>query len=263
MNKNDMPVLDNVRLYGTTHLIWLRAGDDYRSALPGQFMMVTCGDSEPGYPDPLLGRAMSIYRLEVSDDHVRLGILYDVVGVGTRWLSKRNPGDVLDVLGPLGNGFKPDPVLRNMLLVGGGIGIAPLIWFSDWLTDRGAAVALIAGARSSHGIFPKELLRPEVEFISVTEDGTLGQKGLVTDPYKQLLPWSDQSFACGPDPMFEALHSVLLDVSPSTELQALLEARMACGFGVCYSCAVFPKRSSGVKLVCTDGPMINSRTLYG
>ena len=263
MNRSDLIVLENVRLYGSTHLIWLQAGNAYKSAVPGQFMMVTCGDSEAGYPDPLLGRAMSIYRLEVSEDYVRVGILYDVVGVGTRWLSKRSLGDELKVLGPLGNGFKPDLRLRNMLLVGGGIGIAPLIWLSDWLVDRGAAVALIAGARSTEGIFPKELLRPEVEFISVTEDGSLGQKGLVTEPYGQFLSWSDQSFACGPNPMFEALHTVLLDVSPTKELQALLEARMACGFGVCYSCAVFPKKGSGVKLVCTDGPMINSRTLYG
>jgi dihydroorotate dehydrogenase electron transfer subunit len=63
--------------------------------------------------------------------------------------------------------------------------------------------------------------------------------------------------------MFEALHAILLEVRPTTELQALLEARMACGFGVCYSCAVFPKTGGAVKLVCTDGPMINSRTLYG
>lgn len=263
MNRSGLTILDNIRLYGTTHLMWLRAGDAYRSAVPGQFMMVTCGDSEASYPDPLLGRAMSIYRLEISEDHVRVGILYDVVGVGTRWLSKCTPGDVLEVLGPLGNGFEPDLGLKNMLLVGGGIGVAPLIWLSEWLVDRGAAVALIAGARSIEGIFPKELLRPEVEFISVTEDGSLGQKGLVTNPYRQLLSWSDQSFACGPDPMFEALHAVLLEVRPTTELQALLEARMACGFGVCYSCAVFPKTGGAVKLVCTDGPMIKSRTLYG
>ena len=81
MNRSGLTILDNIRLYGTTHLMWLRAGDTYRSALPGQFMMVTCGDSEASYPDPLLGRPMSIYSLEVNEDHVRVGILYDVVGV--------------------------------------------------------------------------------------------------------------------------------------------------------------------------------------
>lgn len=122
-------------------------------------------------------------------------------------------------------------------------------------------MTLILGGRSEAQIYPPQLLPPAVEVVVTTEDGSLGERGRVTAPFERLLPWCDQAFACGPDPMFEALYRVARDSGLRKPVQGLLEARMACGFGICYSCAVFPRRG-GVKLVCSDGPMFDLRDLY-
>ncbi len=120
---------------------------------------------------------------------------------------------------------------------------------------------MLLGGRTEAQIFPASQLPPAVELVAATEDGSLGTKGLVTQPFEQLLPWCDQVFACGPNPMFEALHNVARDSGLRKPVQALLESPMACGMGICYSCAVFPRRG-GVRLVCTDGPMFDLRDLY-
>ena len=119
----------------------------------------------------------------------------------------------------------------------------------------------LLGGRTKNQIFPPELLPPSVEIIATTEDGSFGQKGLLTDPFKDLLSWSDQVFSCGPRPMFEALYGILLETGSSKSIQVLMEEHMACGFGICYSCAVFP-RKGGVKLICSDGPMFDIREIY-
>jgi dihydroorotate dehydrogenase electron transfer subunit len=166
------------------------------------------------------------------------------------------------VVGPLGRGFEPRERVQKMLLVGGGIGSAPLIWFADELVREGREVTLVLGGRSTPQIYPSHLLPPEVELVVATEDGSLGETGRVTAPFQRLLPWCDQAFACGPDAMFEALYRVAAASGLRKPVQGLLEARMACGLGICYSCAVFPKRG-GVRLVCHDGPMFDLRDLYG
>ena len=257
MERFTATITESKRLYGDTHVVWLDRPEALTNIHPGQFLMTYIGEGL----DPLLGRALSIHRVREGRDGPEFALLFDVVGRGTDWLARRSEGERVDFVGPLGHGFEVRPRVQRMLLVGGGIGCAPLIGLADELIEEGREVTLLLGGRTQAQIFPPELLPPAVEVIVATEDGSLGERGRVTTPFERLLPWCDQAFSCGPDPMFEALHDVTRRLGSSKPVQGLLEGRMACGFGVCYSCAVFPKRG-GVRLVCTDGPRFELRDLY-
>lgn len=263
MKSFDAEITESARLYGNTHIAWFRSPEHFQSVTPGQFVMAYAGDGWGETWDPLLGRALSVHRVRIgADGGPEFALLYDVVGRGTEWLSRRREGDRVRLVGPLGRGFEPRERVQHMLLVGGGIGSAPLVWLADTLVAQGREVTMILGGRSAAQIFPRELLPPEVELVVTTEDGSQGETGRVTAPFERLLPWCDQAFTCGPDPMFEALYRVLAGTGLNKPVQALLEARMACGLGICYSCAVFP-RKGGTRLVCHDGPMFDLRELYG
>lgn len=257
MERFTTTVTESSRLYGDTHILWLKRPELLANAQPGAFLMAYVGEGL----DPLLGRALSVHRIREGRDGPEFALLFDVVGRGTDWFSRRAAGDEVAFVGPLGHGFEVRPRVQRMLLVGGGIGVAPLVWLADELIADGRDVTLLVGGRTEAQIYPPELLPPAVEVIITTEDGSLGERGRVTAPFERLLPWSDQAFACGPDPMFEALHDVTRRTGSAKPVQGLLEGRMACGFGICYSCAVFPKRG-GVRLVCTDGPRFELRDLY-
>lgn len=250
-------VVESLRLYGNTHVLWFAEPEHLAAATPGQFLMTYIGETH----DPLLGRAMSIHRRREVRGRREFAVLFDVVGQGTSWLAGQRAGDRVRMVGPLGRGFEPRERVQRMLLVGGGIGVAPLVWLAEDLIGQGREVTLILGGRTPAHIFPAALLPPAVEVVVTTEDGALGEQGRVTGPFERLLPWCDQAFACGPDPMFEALHRTARDSGVNKPIQGLLEARMACGLSICYSCAVFPRRG-GVKLVCSDGPMFDLRDLY-
>lgn len=261
MHSEIVTVTESARLYGDTHIVWLTMPDRFRPATPGQFVMAYAGETGGVQTDPLLGRAFSFHRVREGVDGREFALLFDVVGRGTTWLAAREAGDAVRVVGPLGRGYEPRARVQRMLLVGGGIGSAPLIWLAEQLASEGREVTLVLGGRSAQHIYPPHLLPPDAEVIVATEDGSLGEQGRVTAPFERLLPWCDQAFACGPNPMFEALHDVVRRSGLRKPVQALLEAQMACGMGICYSCAVFPRRG-GVRLVCHDGPMFDLRDLY-
>ncbi len=192
---------------------------------------------------------MSYHRLRPAQGGgADFAILFDAVGRGTQWLSRRRPGDRIFVYGPLGRGYAVRRDAGNLLLVAGGIGVAPLVWLADEQVARGRHVTLIQGARSADGLFPAHLLPPEVEVVAVTEDGSLGQRGLVTDLVPEYLSWADQVFACGPNAMFRALAEVVRRVEGEgarrrrKSVQVLLEEVMPCGTGICYGCAVETRR---------------------
>ena len=124
----------------------------------------------------------------------------------------------------------------------------------------GALVAMLQGARSADRLFPHDLLPTDVEAVSATDDGSAGHHGLVTELLPKYLPWADQTFACGPNPMFAAMADVVKGERSRKPVQALLEERMGCGTGVCYGCAVFTRR--GVRLVCKDGPKFDLREVF-
>jgi dihydroorotate dehydrogenase electron transfer subunit len=271
-------VVENTRLYGNTYVTWFDAPELLRGAAPGQFLMLRCAglmatasEAPSGSmlaDDPLLPRAMSYHRLRDGPNGREFAILYDVVGRGTAWLARRNPGDLVYGWGPLGRAYAlPRGAGQNLLLVGGGIGIAPLLWLADEAVAKGHNVVLIDGARDAGGVFPAELVPSEVEVVVTTQDGSLGRRGLVTDVFMDYYGWADQAYLCGPNPMFAAIADPLRALEGAQRarrrkpVQALLESPMGCGTGICYGCAVFDRRGEP-RLVCKDGPRFELREMW-
>jgi dihydroorotate dehydrogenase electron transfer subunit len=269
-------VVENERLYGRTYLMWLSSRDLMQGASPGRFLMLRCADfTSEGAPlsasslasDPLLPRAMSYHRVRDGEHGPEFSILYDVVGRGTAWLAERRAGDMIFAWGPLGRGYSLRAPGQNLLLVGGGIGIAPLLWLADEAVAKGRSVVLIDGARDNEGVFPAALVPPEVEVVVTTEDGSVGRKGLVTDALPEYFNWADVVYVCGPNPMFAAIADAVRSIEGHQRargrkpVQALLEAPMGCGTGICYGCAVFDRRGEP-RLVCKDGPRFELREIW-
>ena len=232
------------------YLLWAEAPTIAVGAKPGQFVMVRCSE---GY-DPLLRRPLSIHRVASGEKGQlsRIALLYAVRGRGTRWLASRQEGELIDLLGPLGKGFQVQRNSRNLLLVAGGMGVAPLAFLADEAVAAGRSVTMLLGGGTLSEIYPSHLLVPEVELAIATEDGSMGRKGLVTDLSPDFLAWADQVFACGPMAMYRAMAAAASGFLPGKSIQVLLEVPMACGLGVCYGCTVETKR--GPRLVCKDGP---------
>jgi dihydroorotate dehydrogenase electron transfer subunit len=195
-----------------------------------------------------------------------IAILFKIAGKGTLWLSQRQKGERLDILGPLGNGFTIEPKSKRLLLVAGGIGIAPLVFLTQYASSR-RQITLIHGASTAAQLYPfssggkkRSNLSPlpnGVQFIPVTEDGSIGQKGRATDILPDFLDWADQIYACGPADMYKAMTKMSLRAKRSNlklrKCQVSLEVRMGCGFGACYGCTINTKK--GLKQVCRDGPV--------
>ncbi len=238
-------------------IIWLNCPGIAQEAKPGQFIMVSCGE------DNLLRRPFSIHQLDNKKSS--LALLFQVVGKGTDWLSKRQSGDSIDILGPLGNGFSIYPTSGNLLLVGGGTGIAPLPFLAQRAISVGCKVTLLQGAsgewrseneKNPSQLYPKELLPTDTKFRTITTD-ELGLKGMVTDLLPDFVIQADQVFACGPSPMYRAMAK--MPQLKDKPVQVSLEARMGCGFGVCYGCTV--KTKHGLKQVCQDGPVFELKDI--
>ena len=270
------PVVSNAEVTQGTYLLRLRAPEIARHAQPGQFVHVRCApvgvlatsdqpspQPSPGKGegaeslawDPLLRRPISIMR--ANRESGELDILFDVVGRGTALLSRVRPGDALDVLGPLGRPFGLKASTRQALLVGGGVGVPPLVALAEEAIARGVSVTLVAGFRSAAKVLPAELLPPEVEYVVTTDDGSAGRPGLVTESLAEYLSWADQLFACGPLPMLKAL--ARLDLPRSLPVQVSMEERMGCAMGVCLGCVVQTRH--GLQRVCRDGPVFDLREL--
>lgn len=251
-------VLSNLRLLPRT---WLLSFDEplvASRAAPGQFLMLLL----PGLRDPLLPRPFAVWDAEGC----RVDVLYRVVGKGTELLSGLRAGDGLHVLGPLGKGFRlPDPPVA-CLFVAGGVGIASLFWAAKRCAQESNRTVLLYGGRARDEIVRLDSLEAMgVRLRVATEDGSLGLRGLVTDLLEDYLSESgdggrglEQAFVCGPPGMLSRtaglLHRARIDG------QVSLEARMACGYGVCQGCAartVDPHGEGGwtYRKVCTDGPV--------
>jgi len=223
------------------HLLWLEAPRIAPLARPGQFVMVRCGEKG----EYQLRRPLSIHQREGD----KIALLFSVVGGGTRWLSQCQPSDKLDLLGPLGNSFSVNPDSKKLLLVAGGIGIAPLVFLAEEAVNKGLSVTLLYGAPTSAQLYSH--LPPEVRLVTATEDGSEGEKGMITDLLPDFTQDTRQLFACGPLAMYRAMADI--PELKGKSVQISLEVRMGCGLGVCYGCTV--KTKKGLKQVCKDGPV--------
>ncbi|MDE2745280.1 MAG: dihydroorotate dehydrogenase electron transfer subunit [Chloroflexota bacterium] len=258
-------VIETEEIYPGTFVTWYDAPALTQHAQPGQFVMVDPG-AERGAFDPLLPRAFSYYRFRhasTGDSERQFALLYTVIGRVTEQMASMQPGERAWMTGPLGRGFDVRRTASNLLLVGGGVGIAPLVALADAESEqssRSRSIVLCFGARSADGVYPAELLPPQVEYQVATEDGSMGRQGFVTELFADYLSWADQSFACGPVPMFRAMTPIVRRDGMNRPVQILMETEMACGTGICYGCAVFTKQ--GVKLCCKDGPRFELLDVY-
>jgi len=245
MNIAEAIVLATEEAYENAYVTWFASDALARRREPGQFVMVHCGGDAC---EPLFARPFSYPRV----DGDRFALLYTVVGRGTAWLAARKPGERVRMYGPLGRGIRLPRERANILLVGGGVGIAPLVDLAEEAVTRGHQVVAMMGARTARGLLAASAWPPEVEYVTVTEDGSGGLRGLVTEHVGAYLDWATKLYACGPAPMFAALAAALRGNGRRMRPEILMEERMPCGWGMCYGCAIFTRR--GVKLCCKDGP---------
>ena len=231
----------------------------------GQFYMLA-GDVWGGETGrPYVPRAFSVAEAERVEGGVRLDFLLEAVGPGTERLAELAPGDGLHVTGPLGRPFSPPSDLASeaegAILVGGGIGIAPLAILRRRLAERGVAQRVLLGFRDRDHAGGLELFRCS-ELRTASEDGHTGHRGYVTDLLAVLLEGDDAGgaavYACGPPAMLEAVRTMCAERRVPAELA--MEAPMACGFGACFGCAI-PLAAGGYMRLCVDGPVVRAEEI--
>jgi NAD(P)H-flavin reductase len=211
---------------------------------------------------PYLPRAFSVAAAESTNDGIRLGFLLEAVGPGTARLAELASGDSLRLTGPLGKPFEDPgelaPGAAGAILVGGGIGIAPLAILRRELAGRGVPQRVLLGFRDRDHSGGLDLFRCE-EVRTASEDGHTGHQGYVTDLLAVLLEGDDASsavvYACGPPAMLEAVRDLCAERGVIAELA--METPMACGFGSCFGCAV-PLAGGGYMRLCVDGPTVRA-----
>jgi len=246
-------VLDNIKVAPEHFRITLAAPKISREAAPGQFVMIKCSDAT----DPLLRRPISFNKIDQAKGTI--DVMFRVVGNGTRLMSEIEPGEDLNIIGPLGNGFKIDASKEVAILVGGGAGVAPLLSLAKDISLKTKARYALIGANNINSVLCEEDFKGlGFETIVSTDDGTYGRKGLVTDILLEIIssklaPINTCIYACGPRPMIKELEEISSQYK--IPCQVSLEEWMACGFGSCNGCTV--KTKHGYKKVCSDGPIFN------
>lgn len=305
----DARVLTN-RPIGPGHCRLVLGVAGFGPSRPGQFVNVLCNEPDPpgepkivDWPDgqlprltnpavaarqPLLRRPLSLAgRADRDDGTAELTLIHRVVGAGTAWLAEAQAGQVVSVLGPLGNGFTIHRDRALAAVIGGGVGIPPMLYLAEALTAAGVEVVAFAGARSAAllpltldpAVEPADDGRPTrcaVEFaergapaVVATDDGSAGVAGMVHEAFAAWLrarrPAGEDLavYACGPEPMMRAVADVAAGADAACELA--LERHMACGIGTCQGCVVKIKADTTdgwtYKLVCTDGPVFKAEDI--
>ncbi len=241
-------VVENKKLINNHYLITLNPAVKIRKPKPGNFFMVAV---DTGL-DPLLKRPFSVHRW--IDGNFQL--LYRVVGKGTKILSEKKPGNVLDILGPLGKGFPAPKKNRQVILVAGGLGVAPVFSMAENIKNR--APLLFYGTKTKKSL----LLIDEFRSLGIdptvsTDDGSFGTKGNIINVLKRYLTRNSLPvtryvlYACGPEVMLHALSHLATEYKLKGYIA--MEQNMACGIGTCLGCVV--KTRKGHKRVCKEGPV--------
>ncbi len=217
-------------------------------ARPGQFAML----GVPGDCKTTLHRPMSILGSGRT-----LDFLIREVGRGSRALAGLARGDGVRMIAPLGTPFPAPGRQERVVMVGGGVGASPLLFQARLAARAGARPKMIYGGRSGRDLVLADEMRRACDLVCVTEDGTLGERGLATEPLAAALAAGgvDLVLACGPLPMMEAAAGLALEAS--VPCLVCLEALMACGFGACLGCAV-PAAGGGYLYACSDGPVLDA-----
>ena len=237
--------------------VWLKARPTEGSlpaCLPGQFAQLRADT-----PGVLLRRPISIH--DVCGDEI--SFLVQMVGEGTRWLGQLGVGDVVNAVLPLGNGFSLMPE-DPPLLVGGGVGVAPLLYLGRALREKGVKPSFLLGARTKDLLLRLDAFREVGDVLVATEDGSEGERGFVTQHsvFSKLSASATNGcsriYTCGPAPMMKAVAKLARECGVACEVS--LENRMACGVGACL-CCVTETNDGHNRCVCTEGPVFDAEVL--
>lgn len=240
---------DKKQLTNTIFDFIIDAPEIVKNAKAGQFVHILCGEKT-------LRRPISI--CEILREEGKLRIVFEIRGEGTDWLAKQPVGCELDILGPLGNGFDVSDTDKKIVVVGGGIGVPPML---ETAKTFGKNAVAITGFRNKDAVILQEDFEKVCGGVMLaTDDGSAGHHGLVTDLLKDVLEENkiDAVYACGPMPMLRAIKTLAKDNSVPCFVS--LEERMGCGIGACLVCACKIQTADGVKHkhVCKDGPVFNA-----
>ncbi|OUO17620.1 dihydroorotate dehydrogenase electron transfer subunit [Flavonifractor sp. An4] len=245
-------IVEAAKLNEYAYSFTLEVGDMVKKEglMAGQFLHIACGEGL------LLRRPISVCMVQEDEPQDTARVVFEVRGEGTKWLAQRQVGDKVNVLGPLGNGFTVTPNDR-LLLVGGGIGVPPLLGQAAFTAKNSTAVL---GFRSADRAMLVEDYRDYCEAVYLCSDnGSLGRHGFVDAQLKDILE-KDKNFtailACGPKPMLKNVAKVAAEYG--VPCQVSLEERMACGVGACLGCAV-QMADGTMKHVCKDGPVFDAK----
>lgn len=251
---SDFIVIENRILNKDYFLLIAQSPDTMPEMYPGQFVEVRVENSQTTF----LRRPFSIN--DVDYDNNLMYILVQIVGDGSRKLSELKKGEKLDMVYPLGNSFTmPENGDKEVLLIGGGVGLAPMLFLGKEISKLGLRPKFLIGARTSDGLLELDEFAKYGDIYMTTEDGSAGEKGYVTQ-HSVLTDESitfDKIYTCGPDPMMKAVAAFAKKQAIWCEVS--LENMMGCGFGACLCCVT--ETTSGHKCVCTEGPVFNIKTL--
>ena len=251
-----MKVLSNEQIALNIYSTVFESTSELSNSIPGQFVNIKIH----GEDSPFFRRPFSIAG--VSDDSVK--IIYDVIGAGTWYLSTIGVGDTLNIVGPLGTGYDINNDDANFILIGGGVGLPPLMFLYSKMKIRGIEPRFLAGFKSrSHNYLPRNISNAQYS----SDDGSLGSKGFVTDLLIESLFHEkvDHIYACGPEQML----SKVIEIAEENEVRCsiAIERDFACGTGICFGCIVdnslkrFTETGRKYSLACQDGPVFDSGDL--
>ncbi len=246
----DMEVIRNTPVGPEVYMMILQGDNFAGMAEPGQFIHLRI------HPDvPLLRRPFGIADTDVHASHLTL--FYRVLGKGTRAMTSLRPGDIVNCLGPLGNGFSLES--RRPLLVGGGMGLAPLLYLAKEFHGK---ADVLMGGRSKQELFWENIFAPSAHALFLaTDDGSAGKKGFTTELLPEILESGqyDCIYTCGPEIMMRGIAEIAKKYA--VRCQVSLEKRMACGLGACLSC-VCDTAKDGRKKICKDGPVFDAEDVF-
>lgn len=237
-------VLNNVQIAPNIYDMWLKSPEITKNAKAGQFINVYIDKGEHILPRP-------ISICEIYGDNLR--IVYHIVGGGTEYISSKTEGNTIKISGPVGNGFNPGKE-KKVALIGGGIGLPPLLELAKVLKSTATDIKVFAGFRNKEVVILQEnFINLGIEYYISTDDGSLAYHGNAVDCFKITNFSPDIIYACGPTVMLKAVAKLGIPSKLS------LEERMACGFGACVGCAVKVKEENAqgwaYKKVCQNGPV--------
>lgn len=248
--KEQAVILCQDKIAADVYSIWFQTEKIAKAAVPGQFIAAYCKEGSR-----LLPRPISI--CETEKEKGRLRIVYRIAGEGTKEISAYRPSMELKIMGPLGNGYTLKE--KKALLIGGGIGIPPML---ELAKNLNCEKEIVLGYRNGLEMFLKEEFKKYGNLTIATDDGSAGIKGTVLDAVRENALKADMIYACGPTPMLRAVK--VYAEEQGVEAQISLEERMACGIGACLACVCQSKEvdeHSNVhnKRVCKDGPVFDTR----